>query len=208
MFLLLRLHFLCLQLLLLCIRLCVLLNCNNFLLYELLDSARFLLYLLLNHLLNVLLGCGHPELLLSLVKSSTIVPLHFINLFVECRQSLVLCLHGLLHFALKAVQVVSDLFDLFVRVSVAELFLSLVGNSADLSVDLILEALQLLLHKGGGMLRLLYGQLNSSVVALELSVDHDFELLDLLGLLPRHRSDAHPVWRRVSRRVRHILLCL
>lgn len=91
------------------------------------------------------------------MKSSTIVPLHFINLFVECRESLVLCLHGLLHFALKAVQVVSDLFDLFVRVRMAELFLSLVGNSADLSVDLILEALHLLLHKGGGMLRFLYG---------------------------------------------------
>ena len=91
------------------------------------------------------------------MKSSTIVPLHFINLFVECRQSLVLCLHGLLHFALKAAQIVSDLFDLFVRVSMAELFLSFVGDCADLSVDLILEALHLLLHKGGGMLCLLYG---------------------------------------------------
>ena len=76
----------------------------------------------------------------------------------------------------------SDLFDIFIRVSVAELFLSLEGDRANLSVDLILEALHLLLHKGGGMLRFLYGQLDSSVVALELTVDHDFELLDLLGL--------------------------
>ena len=75
-------------------------------------------------------------------------------------------------------------------------------------MDLILEALHLLLHKEGGMFRFLYSQLNSSVVALELSVDHDFELLNLLGLLARHWSDAHPVWRRVSRRVGHILLGL
>jgi len=52
---------------------------------------------------------------------------------------------------------VSDLFDFFVRVGVAELILSLQGDCADLSVDLILEALHLLLHKGGGMLRFLYG---------------------------------------------------
>ena len=90
----------------------------------------------------------------------------------------------------------------------AMLFLSLVGDCADLRVDLILEALHLLLHKGGSMLGFLYGQLNSSVIPLNLTVNHDFELLDLLRLLTRHWSDAYPMWRRVSRRVWNVLLCL
>ena len=208
MFLLLWLQILCFLLLLLSIRLRVFLNRNNLLLNKLLDSARFLLYFLFNELLNVLLGSSHLDPLLCLVQSSAIMPLHVINLFVEHRQPLVLCLHGLLHFYLKAIQVVSHLFDLLIRVRMAMLFLSLVGDCADLRVDLILQALHLLLRKGGSMLGFLNGQLNCSVVALDLTVNNGFELLNLFSLLARHWSDAHPMWRRVSRRVGNILLCL
>jgi len=102
----------------------------------------------------------------------------------------------------------SDLFDLLVRVQMAMLFLPLLGDCADLRVDLILEALHLLLYKGGSMLRFLYGQLDDSVVALYLTVNHDLELLHLFGLLSRHWSYANPMWRRVSCRVGNILLCL
>lgn len=67
MFLLLWLQILRLLLFLQCIWLGVLLNSNNLLLDKLLDSARFLLYFLLNELLNVLLRSGYPKSLLNMV---------------------------------------------------------------------------------------------------------------------------------------------